>query len=127
VSTLCQGRIVRVEVSDPQGRNPKVRPAVIITPTEAIRPDGVVELVAITGTQDPALADVQVALPWHAQGQTKTRLTKPCLAVCTWTFASPVTSIQSQGGIVPDRQLLQILSKIRPKTDPPPETPTSTT
>ena len=73
MSNLCRGRIVRVEVLDPQNRNPKCRPAVIVTPTEEIRADGDVVLVAITGSVNAAPAETQVALPWHAQGQTGTR------------------------------------------------------
>ncbi len=122
MSNLCRGRIVRVEVLDPQSRNPKCRPAVIITPTEEIRPEGDVALVAITGSVNAAPTEVQVALPWHAQGQTGSRLTKPSVAVCTWVFTSPVSKIQSYGGMVPDRQMLQILDKINALAPPPPET-----
>jgi mRNA-degrading endonuclease toxin of MazEF toxin-antitoxin module len=113
-----------VEVLDPQNRNPKYRPAVIVTPTEEIRPDGQVVLVAISSSMNAAPAEMQVALPWHAQGQARTQLNKPSVAVCTWIFISPVSKIQSYGGMVPDRQLLQILDKINALTPPPPpETP----
>lgn len=81
--TLCRGRIVRVEVLDPQGQNPKCRPAVILTPTAEIRPDGSVALVAITSSVNAAPAEVQVALPWHRQGRVGTKLNKPSVAVCT--------------------------------------------
>lgn len=117
---LCRGRIVRVEVLDPQNRNPKCRPAVIVTPTEEIQPDGNIVLVAITGNLNAAPAEMQVALPWHAQGQAGTRLTKPSVAVCNWSFTSPVSKIQSYGGVVPDRQMLQILDKINALSPPPP-------
>lgn len=121
---LCRGRIVRVEVLDPQNRNPKIRPAIIVTTTKEIRPDGDIVLVAITGSVHAAPAEMQVALPWHAQGQTATRLTKPSVAICSWVFTSPVSKIQSYGGMVPDRQMLQILDKIRAiAPPPPPETP----
>lgn len=118
---LCRGRIVRVEVLDPQGRNPKCRPAVIITPTKAIRADGDVVLVAITGSVNAAPPEMQVALPWHPQGQTGTRLNKPSVAVCNWIFTRPVASVQGYGGMVPDRQLLQILDKIKAAASPPPD------
>jgi mRNA-degrading endonuclease toxin of MazEF toxin-antitoxin module len=120
VPDLCRGRIVRVEVLDPQNRNPKSRPAVIVSPTEEIRPDGDVVLVAITGSTNAAPAEMQVALPWHAQGQTRTKLTKPSVAVCNWVFTSPLSKIQSYSGLVPDRQMLQILDKINTLGPPPP-------
>lgn len=117
---LCRGRIVRVEVLDPQNRNPKCRPAIIITPTEEIRADGDVDLVAITGSTNAAPAEMQVALPWHSQGQAGTRLTKPSVAVCSWVFTSPVSKIQSYEGVVPDRQMLQILDKLNALPPPSP-------
>lgn len=124
--SLCRGRIVRVEVLDPQNRNPKIRPAVIVTPTEEIPPEGDIVLVAITGSVNAAPAEMQVALPWHAQGQVGTRLTKPSVAACSWVFTSPVSKIQSYEGMVPDRQLLQILDKLNALAPPPsPDTPSA--
>ncbi len=124
MSDLRRGRIVRVEVPDPQNRNPKCRPAIILTPTAEIRPGGDLVLVAITGSVNAAPADVQVALPWHRQGRTATRLNKPSVAVCTWVFTRPASSIRGYGGVVPDRQMLQILDKIKalepPSQKPPP-------
>lgn len=122
---LRRGRIVRVEVLDPQNRNPKCRPAIIVTSTEEIRPEGDVVLVAITGSVNAAPADMQVALPWHAQGQAGTRLTKPSVAVCSWVFTSPVSKIQRYGGMVPDRLMLQILDRINALPPPPPPEPLS--
>ena len=40
MAPLCRGRIVWVELLDPQGRNRKCRPAVIVTPDADIRDDG---------------------------------------------------------------------------------------
>ena len=62
--SLCRGRIVWVELPDPQGRNPKCRPAVIVTPSADIKPDGEVWVVAISSQTDAAPAEVQVELPW---------------------------------------------------------------
>jgi len=101
-----------VEVLDPQGRNPKCRPAVILTPTEEITPDGEVILVAISGRTDVAPPEMQVELPWQAQGHTRTRLNKPAVAVCTWLFKRPVATIKSFGGVVPARQMLEIIVKV---------------
>ena len=64
MSQLCRGRIVWVELLDPQGRNRKCRPAVIVTPDTDIREDGEVWVVGISTQLDQAPADVQVELPW---------------------------------------------------------------
>jgi hypothetical protein len=48
VPQLCRGAIVWVEILDPQGRNRKCRPAVIVTPDADIRADGEVWVVAVS-------------------------------------------------------------------------------
>jgi mRNA-degrading endonuclease toxin of MazEF toxin-antitoxin module len=65
MSPLVRGRIVWVELLDPQGRNRKCRPAVIVTPDVDIRADGEVWVVAISSQLTEAPAEVQVELPWH--------------------------------------------------------------
>jgi mRNA-degrading endonuclease toxin of MazEF toxin-antitoxin module len=110
---LERGRIVYVEQPDPQGRNPKRRPCVIVTATEDIKPEGEATVVAISGRQDLALPEHQVELPWHAQGHPRTGLTKRSVAVCTWLATVPVSSIVGYGGKVAAAHLIQILQKIQ--------------
>jgi mRNA-degrading endonuclease toxin of MazEF toxin-antitoxin module len=113
VSSPCQGRIVWVEVPDPQGRNPKKRPAVIVTPTDEIQPDGAVRIVGISTKFEEAPPEVQVALPWDARGTAKTQLRKASWAVfCTWIITVPTASIVECRGLVPPRQLLEIVQKL---------------
>lgn len=120
MSSLCRGRIVWVELLDPQDRNRKCRPAVIVTPDADIRDDGEVWLVAISTQLDAAPAEVQVELPWDRRGHPRTGLRERCAAVCTWMEKVSVAGIQGCAGIVPGRQLLDILSRIKP-FDPPAE------
>src|SRR5690348_14652717 len=109
MSGLCRGRIVWVELADPQGRNPKCRPALIVTANEDIREDGEVWVVGISTQLDAAPADVQVELPWHRNRHPRTGLKERCAAVCTWLVKVGVRSIQECTGTVPGRQLLDIL------------------
>jgi mRNA-degrading endonuclease toxin of MazEF toxin-antitoxin module len=118
MSTLCRGRIVWVELLDPQGRNPKRRPAVIVSPDDDIRDDGEVWVVAISSQLDESPAEVQVALPWHPQGHPRTKLKERCAAVCTWLVRIPVANIHSQGGLVPGREPLDIQRRIKPLDSP---------
>jgi mRNA-degrading endonuclease toxin of MazEF toxin-antitoxin module len=118
VSPLCRGRIVWVELPDPQGRNPKCRPAVIVTPDAEIQPDGEVWVVAISTQFDAAPAEDRVELPWDRRGHPKTKLKERCAVVCTWMEKVSVASIQECPGIVPGRQLLDILSRIKPPEPP---------
>ena len=125
MADLRQGRIVRVELIDPQGRNPKVRPAVIVTPTDQIQPDGEVQVIAITGETTAAPAEDCVSLPWLGTGHSKTGLTKPSVAVVTWQARVPATAILAAKGIVPSTQLAEILRKLAvlplPPAPPPPD------
>lgn len=118
MSPLCRGRIVWVELLDPQGRNPKCRPAVTVTPDAEIKPDGEVWVVSISSQCEAAPAEDQVELPWDRRGHPRTGLKERCAAVCTWMEKVSVASIQECAGIVPGRQLLDILSRIKP-LDPP--------
>src|SRR5262245_30169359 len=106
MAPLCRGRIVWVELLDPQGRNPKRRPAVIVTPDADIREDGEVWVVAITSQLEEVPAEAQVELPWDRRGHPRTGLKERCAAVCTWMAKVPVASIQGCAGTVPGRQLL---------------------
>jgi mRNA-degrading endonuclease toxin of MazEF toxin-antitoxin module len=107
---LDQGRIVWVELLDPQGRNPKIRPAVIVTQTEEITDDGVVVVVSISTQIDTAPEDVCVELPWHRDGHPRTKLNSRNVAICTWAVPVQISSIVSMGGRVPMKQMREILS-----------------
>jgi mRNA-degrading endonuclease toxin of MazEF toxin-antitoxin module len=114
VTPLCRGRIVWVELLDAQGRNPKCRPAVIVTPDADIQADGEVWVVAISSQLSESPADVQVELPWDRRGHPRTGLKERCAAVCTWMEKVPVSCIKGTAGIVPGRQLLDIMTHIKP-------------
>jgi mRNA-degrading endonuclease toxin of MazEF toxin-antitoxin module len=64
VPPLSRGAIVWVEITDPQGRNPKCRPAVVVSPNEDIKPDAELWVVGVSTEVDAAPADVSVELPW---------------------------------------------------------------
>lgn len=118
MSQLSRGRIVWVELLDPQGRNRKCRPGVIVTPDADIRPDGEVWVVAISTQLDEAPAEAQVELPWDRRGHPRTGLKERCAAVCTWMEKVSVAAIQGWAGIVPGRQLLDIQIRIQPFNPP---------
>jgi mRNA-degrading endonuclease toxin of MazEF toxin-antitoxin module len=118
VPSLCRGRIVWIELTDPQGRNPKCRPAVIISPDSEIRVDGDVWVVAITTQLSEAPAEVQVELPWDRRGHARTGLKERCAAVCTWMVKVNAGSIRDQAGVLPGRHMLDILSRIKPFEQP---------
>lgn len=114
MSQPSRGRIIWVELPDPQGRNPKCRPAVIVTPDADIREDGEVWVVAISTQRDAAPAEDQVELPWHRDGHPRTGLKERCAAVCTWMEKVSVASTKGYAGTVHGRQLLDIVTRIKP-------------
>jgi mRNA-degrading endonuclease toxin of MazEF toxin-antitoxin module len=118
MALLCRGRIVWLELLDPQGRNPKCRPAVIVSPDADIGADGEVWVVGVSTQRNEAPAEVQAELPWDPRKHPRTGLRERCAAICTWMKKVKVLSIQEYAGVVPGRQLLEILTRIKPP-DPP--------
>jgi mRNA-degrading endonuclease toxin of MazEF toxin-antitoxin module len=116
----ARGRIVKADVLDPQGRNRKRRPLVIVTPTEQILPGGSLWGVAITTAVSKPLPNDCVALPFHPQGLAKTKLKTFCAAKCTWLQKiEHEEDIREYLGVVPEEQLLEILKKVDALQPPP--------
>ena len=130
-SPLQQGRIIWVELLDPQGRNPKRRPAVILTPTGEIRPDGEVVVAALSSQVDQSPPEVSVEVPWHRDGHPRTKLNRRNVVVCTWLSTLPVAAIREDdlGGVMPFAQMARVLEIVRSleggSSDQPPDTETT--
>lgn len=112
MAELACGRIVWVEMPDPQGKNPKCRPAVIVSAPEALAGATEAWAVGITTQVDSAPPEVSVELPWHRNGHVRTGLRQRSAAVCTWLRKISLDRVQEHAGFVPDRQLFQILGKV---------------
>ena len=108
---LALGRIVWAQVADANGIS-KLRPAVIVTPTEAITTEGVLDIVAVTSRVPDPLPDDHVMLPWHPRGHARTRLNRKCAAVCSWLAQIPASAVEDIAGMLPAATLLEILQKI---------------
>ncbi|QJW95605.1 type II toxin-antitoxin system PemK/MazF family toxin [Frigoriglobus tundricola] len=123
-----QGRIVWVELLDPQGRNPKRRPAVVLTTSAEIRSDGEVVVAALSSQIDQSPPEVSVEVPWHRNGHPRTKLNRRNVVVCTWLVTVTVRSIRPDdlGGVVPLAELVRVLEIVRSlqngANQPPPET-----
>lgn len=116
---LRRGRIVWGTVVDKRG-DKKSRPAVIWTPTDQIKPDRPLVVLAITTTfPDPPPED-HILLPRDPKKRAGTGLTKRSAVVLTW-----FDQIQQEGlefkGEVPAKLIALIEEKInamRKKSDP---------
>ncbi len=107
-----QGRIVRIETCDPQGRNLKRRPVVIVQRTIDIKAGDPFVCVAITGAVPTKVPEDCVLLPYQAGGHPRTGLKKRCAAMCSWFFKVTEDQIIEYMGIVPKAQLEAILGLV---------------
>jgi mRNA-degrading endonuclease toxin of MazEF toxin-antitoxin module len=118
------GRIVWTEIADANGIR-KLRPAVIVTPSDLITPVSLLDVIAVTSRIPEPLPTDHVVLPWYAQGHARTGLNRKCAAVCTWVARIRHTDIRDIAGVVPGTVMLEILSKatalLAPPSDPPTE------
>lgn len=99
-----------MELKDPSGGNPKCRPAVIIDPAGKIESDSDVWVVAISTQVSGSPSEVE--LPWERSGHPKTRLKERCAAVCNWRLPISLSKVQEYAGMVPAKQMLEILRKV---------------
>ena len=121
--SLQLGRIVWAEMVDANGI-PKLRPAVIVTPSDRITLAAPLDIIAVTSRVPELLPDDHVLLPWHAQGHPRTGLNRKCAAVCTWVARIRHTDIREVAGVVPGAVMLEILSKVTALLSPPSDPPT---
>src|SRR5262249_1651484 len=108
MSQPCHGRVIWVTINDPQGRNPKRRPAVIITPTADITAEGEVWVVGITTKFEEAPAEVQTELQYDPRGNCRSGLRERSWAVATWVARVPVSAIEGYAGTIPGPQMAEI-------------------
>jgi mRNA-degrading endonuclease toxin of MazEF toxin-antitoxin module len=105
------GQIIWAELADANGIR-KLRPAVVVTPTDRISAAGSLEVVAVTSVVPQLLPTDYVLLPWHARGHPRTGLNRKCAAVCSWVARIALSDVRSYAGLVPGPVLLEIMSKI---------------
>jgi len=115
VPEIAQGTIVVARVCDPQGKNPKLRPLVLVDATAEMEQAESLAAVAITSRFQLSIAHDEVLLPWHAQGIARTGLTKPSVAKCGWQLRISKSDIVERKGFVPVphlRRVLEIISRL---------------
>lgn len=108
---LATGRIVWAHIPDSNGFR-KLRPAVIVTPTDKLTRDMAFDVVAVTSRLVDPLPEDHVLLPWHRQGHPRTGLNRRCAAVASWLCQIVESDIEEAVGIVPSTVMTEILAKI---------------
>jgi mRNA-degrading endonuclease toxin of MazEF toxin-antitoxin module len=118
------GHIVIVEAMlDPQGRNPKDRPCVVVYAPPNDSQDRSYRVVGITTTLPDELTVDHVALPWQRPRHPVTGLNQRNAALCTWVAVIDESRIARRIGNAPPRPLLAIaeaLTRLSSDLDPSP-------
>lgn len=104
---VLQGSIVWVRVNDPQGGNPKPRPAVVLS----VENENAV-ICAITSQKREPLPTSYVPIPWSADGSCSTGLRKECFAVSTWLLVVNLAQVLEISGRAKSPVVQGILSKL---------------
>jgi mRNA-degrading endonuclease toxin of MazEF toxin-antitoxin module len=110
-SSFQMGQIVWATVADARGYR-KLRPAVIVTPSERIRSTGSLDVIAVTSRLPDRLPPDHVLLPWHPQRHPRTGLNRKCAAVCSWMIRISPDDIQDVAGVLPGTVLLDIIKRV---------------
>ena len=97
---------------DTQGRDSKKRPVVIVTATSEIPHASQLTVVGITGEFSSPLEQDEVDLPWRADGKGLTKLTKECVAKCSWIRQIKKSDILEEKGIVPLPLMEEIIKRL---------------
>ena len=109
---IPRGTVIVANVSDPQGRNPKERPLVVVEDFE--KGDSGIFCVAVTSTLPNPIPGEYVPLPWHRDRRvSRTGLTARCAAVSTWRVLVAEGDVVTRLGHIPNDALLQIVKQIQ--------------
>ncbi|MCH8216354.1 MAG: type II toxin-antitoxin system PemK/MazF family toxin [Planctomycetes bacterium] len=113
---LRQGQIIWKEVPDSNGYNCYRRPVIILNRTVEIAPAEKLTGVVVSVTaydKNPRPADY-IEIPYHRQGRVRTKLKKPCVAVCSWLIELDKQVPESDiCGIVPPQVMEEIINAVR--------------
>ena len=109
MNALRQGQVILVSVTDPRGKNPKPRPAVILTATDELSTADEFVVSAISTQFDEPLPEEYVKLPWSRDGRAKTGLTQPSVVKCRWLRKIRGSDVLAKIGHVPPTVLLEVM------------------
>ncbi|MGH8059887.1 MAG: type II toxin-antitoxin system PemK/MazF family toxin [Candidatus Entotheonellia bacterium] len=119
---LQLGRIVWAEIPDANGIR-KLRPAIIVTPTDRISSAAPLDVVAVTSRLREPLPYEHILRPWQARGHPRTGVNRRCAAPCTWVARIAHDDIRDVAGVVSGAVMLDILSRVRATFSAPPVFP----
>ncbi len=113
---IARGRVIWLDVTDPQGNAAGEHAAVILTTKDEYEAGKPIIAVVISSKLHHAPKDRMVMLPWQRGGHPRTGLSMRCAAMCDWLVTVNEDHINSYGGRVFGKWLEEIIIKV---TNPP--------
>jgi mRNA-degrading endonuclease toxin of MazEF toxin-antitoxin module len=110
---LQHGCIILAETPDPQGRNSKERPLVVVSEEAAIQAGEPLVCIAITTQIPKNPLPHQVILPYANSGYSETGLRARCAADCSWSPTLNQDDVKRVLGNVPPAKLQAIKEIIK--------------
>jgi hypothetical protein len=101
------GQIVLANVSDGHG-NTKVRPIVIVTPTDEIVAEQPIRAVCISTQIEDPVPPEHIELPWSNPRHPRTGLNKRNVAKCNWLVTVSASDVIEVRGFVPAKAMARI-------------------
>jgi len=95
------------------GRNPKLRPGVIVTPNNELNQCHHIVLAAITTRFDLPLPATKIQLPWSRAGDSRTGLRKSSVVVANWLVTITPSDVDEIAGVVPSNILIELLNQLQ--------------
>ena len=109
---LSQGQVVDVNIVDPNGRNPKTRPVVILTATDELADADQFVAAAISTKFDEPLPVDCIRVPWSSDGRAKSGLRKPSVVKCRWLVTLKREDVIAARGHLPSTVMCEIMRMV---------------
>ena len=110
MASLHFGDIVIIRIADPNGVNPKLRPALIVSPDAKLVTQSLVRVAAISSSQIPdPLPPAYFELPWHRSRHPKTGLDRRSVVKGDWLAEVDQTDVIAKIGSVSAAVALKIV------------------
>lgn len=111
--SVRRGQIVMAAIPDPQGRNVKRRPCVVVSEDASLDAGGPVRLIGVTSWLEGLSGSDRIDLPYSNTGRhPRTGLDRPSAAVCCWAAVVAPDQVGAPIGHVPPVAMKAILDRL---------------
>ena len=110
---IALGRVIWLDVTDPQGNPAGEHAAVILTTKDEYEAGEAIKAVVISSKLHHAAKDRMVELPWSRGRHVYTGLSKRSAAICDWVVNVRKDHIREYAGRIYGKWLHEILAKVK--------------